>query len=97
MLRKMGKPDTLRVLYRKVFVRKVWRLVQLDLLGIGFRTYVWSLQGCRNQKELICGPYIKRSKTGLVPHNAPSVPFKGIRRVAVCDSCSCVLRWVGVG
>ena len=40
MLRKMGKPDTLRVLYRKVFVRKVWRLVQLELLGIGFRTYV---------------------------------------------------------
>ena len=27
MLRKMGKPDTLRVLYRKVFVRKGWRVV----------------------------------------------------------------------
>ena len=46
----MGKPDTLRVLYRKVFVRKVWRLVQLDLLGIGFRTYVWSLQRVSESK-----------------------------------------------
>ncbi len=27
MLRKMGKPDTLRVLDRKVFVRKGWRVV----------------------------------------------------------------------
>jgi hypothetical protein len=36
MLRKMGKPDTLRVLYRKVLVCKGWRVVQLDSVWIWF-------------------------------------------------------------
>ncbi len=43
MLRKMGKPDTLRVLYTTVpYVRSVEpSVVQMDSLGICFRSYVW--------------------------------------------------------
>ena len=43
MLRKMGKPDTLRVLYPTVpYVRSVeLSVVQMDSLGICFRSYVW--------------------------------------------------------
>ncbi len=78
MLRKMGKPDTLRVLYPTVpYVRSVeLSVVQMDSLGILFSELRLVAAGCRSQKELICGPYIKRSNTGLVPHNAPSVPFE---------------------
>ena len=36
MLRKMGKPDTLRVLYRKGLVFKGWLVVLLDSLRIWF-------------------------------------------------------------
>ncbi len=43
MLRKMGKPDTLRVLYPTVrYVRAVEpSVIQMDSLGICFRSYVW--------------------------------------------------------
>ena len=43
MLRKMGKPDTLRVLYLTVpYVKPVGpSVVQMNSLGICFRSYVW--------------------------------------------------------
>ena len=47
MLRKMGKPDTLRILDLTGSSVKFVELsvVQLDSLRIGFRSYVWSPQG----------------------------------------------------
>ena len=47
MLRKMGKPDTLRILDLTVSSVKTVELsgVQLDSRRIGFRSYVWSPQG----------------------------------------------------
>ena len=47
MLRKMGKPDTLRILDLTVSSVKTVELsgVHLDSLRIGFQSYVWSPQG----------------------------------------------------